>query len=122
MFPTGVIVALFTGVMGSIGAAVRSLFNMLNPVLKNEEHAETVWQSFGIRPMLGALAGFIVYFVISAGASFLVQPTVADATTAVNNLSPSALASLGIFAGLAAEDALEWLIEKAKGFFSNTKT
>jgi hypothetical protein len=35
----------------------------------------------------------------------------------VNQLSPPALASLGLFAGLSSENALKWLIEKANSFF-----
>lgn len=62
----------------------------------------------------------MVFFVISAGAAFLVQPSGGTATDAVNSLSPAALASLGVFAGLAAEDALSWLREKASSFFQTS--
>ena len=66
---------------------------------------------------MGALAGFTVFFVVAAGAAFLVQPSAKGAIDAVNNLSAPALASLGIFAGLAADNAIEWLRSKAIGFF-----
>jgi hypothetical protein len=55
--------------------------------------------------------------VISAGAAFLVQGNLGGATEAVNNLSVPALASLGVFAGLAATTAIAWLQAKAASFF-----
>jgi hypothetical protein len=117
VLPSGVVVALFTGIMGSVGAVVRSLYEILAPFSDQPAQKQSAIQAFGIRPLLGALAGFIVYFVVSAGAAFLVQPNAVDAAAAVNSLSPPALASLGVFAGLAGEDALKWLITKAAGFF-----
>ena len=119
--PSGVIVASFTGLMGAIGAAVFSLYVELGVLaaLKGPLVSDRTWMAFGVRPLLGALAGFTVFFVISAGAGFLIQPQAAEATQAVNQLSPPALASLGLFAGLASENALKWLIEKANSFFKS---
>lgn len=117
--PSGVIVASFTGLMGAIGAAVYSLYVELGVLAapKGQPAYDRTWMAFAVRPLLGALAGFTVFFVISAGASFLIQPQAAEATQAINQLSPPALASLGLFAGLASENALKWLIEKANSFF-----
>lgn len=116
--PPGVVIAFFTGLMGAIGAAIYSLFSQLNPKVDNGGGAKRpLLQAYVVRPLLGALAGFTVFFVASAGASFLIQPGGASATQAVNQLSPPALASLGIFSGLASERALGWLIEKAHAFF-----
>jgi hypothetical protein len=120
--PSGVIVASFTGLMGAIGAAVYSLYaelGMLTPPAGSTAPDRT-WMGFGVRPLLGALAGFTVFFVVSAGASFLIQPQAVETTQAVNQLSPPALASLGLFAGLASENALRWLIEKANSFFKSS--
>lgn len=117
--PSGVIVAVFTGLMGAIGAAVYSLYVELG-MLVAPKGLDRTWMAFGVRPLLGALAGFTVFFVISAGASFLIQPQAAEATQAVNQLSPPALASLGLFAGLASENALRWLIERANAFFKSS--
>jgi hypothetical protein len=117
--PSGVIVASFTGLMGAIGAAVYSLYVELGMVA-GPKGLDRTWMAFGVRPLLGALAGFTVFFVISAGASFLIQPQAIEATQAVNQLSPPALASLGLFAGLASENALQWLIEKANSFFKSS--
>jgi hypothetical protein len=99
--PSGVIVASFTGLMGAIGAAVYSLYVELGVLAapKGPLASDRTWMAFGVRPLLGALAGFTVFFVISAGASFLIQPQAVEATQAVNQLSPPALASLGLFAG-----------------------
>lgn len=120
--PSGVIVASFTGLMGAIGAAVYSLYVELGVLAapKRAPASDRTWMAFGVRPLLGALAGFTVFFVISAGASFLIQPQAAEATQAVNQLSPPALASLGLFAGLASENALKWLIDKANSFFKTS--
>jgi hypothetical protein len=118
--PSGVIVASFTGLMGAIGAAVYSLYVELGMLAAPKGEPDRTWMAFGIRPLLGALAGFTVFFVISAGASFLIQPQATEATQAVNQLSPPALASLGLFAGLASENALKWLVEKANSFFKSS--
>lgn len=114
--PPGAVVALFTALMGAIGSAVYSL---LQSVVRGR-HAITAmdgWIFYGGRPVLGAMAGFMVFFVVSAGTAFLIQPGAASATDAVNSLSPPALASLGVFAGIAAESALKWLNVKATSFF-----
>lgn len=119
-FPPGVVVAFFTALMGAIGAAIFSLMQDLKSKLAAvpENAMQThLGLAYGARPVLGALAGFTVFFVVSAGATFLIQPAGLDAAQAVNQLSPPALASLGIFAGLSSERALEWLIDKAKTFF-----
>jgi len=118
--PSGVIVASFTGLMGAIGAAVYSLYVELGMLAAPKGEPDRTWMAFGVRPLLGALAGFTVFFVISAGASFLIQPQATEATQAVNQLSPPALASLGLFAGLASENALKWLVEKANSFFKSS--
>ncbi len=119
--PSGVIVAFFTAIMGSIGAAVFSLLDDIQQRRLMKEgfirDISWMWVSYASRPLLGAMAGFMVFFVISAGAAFLIQPGTINATDAVNALSPPALASLGVFAGLAAENALRWLKEKASAFF-----
>jgi hypothetical protein len=112
--PSGAVVALFTGVMGAIGAGVYSLLTKVNEA---QTAREGLWRRFAMRPLLGATTGFMVFFVISAGAAFLVQPNGGGAIEAVNSLSPPALASLGVFAGLAAEKALHWLKEGANSFF-----
>ena len=117
--PSGVIVASFTGLMGAIGAAVYSLYVELGMLAAPKGEPDRTWMAFGVRPLLGALAGFTVFFVISAGASFLIQPQATEAIQAVNQLSPPALASLGLFAGLASENALKWLVEKANSFFKS---
>lgn len=119
-FPPGVVVAFFTALMGAIGAVIFSLMQALksNPAAVPGKSIQVhLGYAFVARPVLGALAGFTVFFVISAGATFLIQPAGLDAAQAVNQLSPPALASLGIFAGLSSERALEWLIEKAEAFF-----
>ena len=113
--PSGVVVAFFTAVMGAIGAAVYSLLAETTVQAPSERFS---WYAYGARPFLGAMAGFMVFFVISAGAAFLVTPSGNGAASdAVNSLSPPALASLGVFAGLAAEKALKWLNVKAGSFF-----
>jgi len=114
ILPPGVAVAFFTALMGSIGAMVSSLGAWL---LDTQPKSITIDQVLFLKPILGALAGFTVFFVISAGAAFLVQPGAKGAIDAVNNLSAPALASLGIFAGLAADNAINWLKSKAVGFF-----
>ncbi|MEJ0026034.1 MAG: hypothetical protein WDN01_08415 [Rhizomicrobium sp.] len=118
--PPGVVVAFFTALMGSIGACV---FSLLQQAINKTISIDVVgaWISYGVRPVLGAMAGFMVFFVVSAGAAFLVQPGAASATDAVNSLSAPALASLGVFAGVAAERALQWLNEKASAFFETTE-
>lgn len=119
-FPPGVVVAFFTALMGAIGAAIFSLMQDLKSKLAavpGKSIQVHLGLAYGARPVLGALAGFTVFFVVSAGATFLIQPAGLDAAQAVNQLSPPALASLGIFAGLSSERALEWMIEKANAFF-----
>ena len=117
LFPDGVTVAMFTGVMGSVGAAVFSLYNRLRQGADVAiPKVETLVRSYLTRPLLGALAGFMVYFVLSAGASFLLQPQ-ANVSGAINTLSPPALATLGLFAGIAAENALQWLAVNAAKLF-----
>jgi hypothetical protein len=116
ILPSGVVVAFFTAIMGAIGAAVYSLLRQLDAT-SEERTVARMWAAYASRPLLGAMAGFMVFFVVSAGAAFLVQPSAVSATDAVNSLSPPALASLGVFAGLAAESALRWLLEKAETFF-----
>lgn len=123
-FPPGVVVAFFTALMGAIGAAIFSLMEDLKSKLAavpGRSMQGHLGLAYGARPVLGALAGFTVFFVVSAGATFLIQPAGLDAAQAVNQLSPPALASLGIFAGLSSERALEWMIEKAKAFFGTER-
>lgn len=117
MLPQGVVVAVFTSLMACIGAGVGSLVKMLRRRTNSEIPQDYLFRYFLASPLLGALTGFLVYFVISAGTAFLVPEQDSAATTAVNNLSVPALASLGVFAGLAAEDAIAWLTDKATGFF-----
>ena len=114
--PPGVVVAFFTALMGALGACVYSLLSQVLSTPKADD-VWAGWGAYGVRPMLGAMAGFMVFFVVSAGTAFLVQPGATSATDAVNSLSAPALASLGVFAGVAAERALKWLNEKATAFF-----
>jgi hypothetical protein len=114
ILPPGVSVALFTALMGAIGSMVSSLSSRFVP---GERGRSSGAQVAFIDPVVGALAGFTVFFVVSAGAAFLVQPGPKGAIDAINNLSPPALASLGIFAGLAADQAIAWLRTRARGFF-----
>ena len=118
--PSGVLVAFFTSLMGAIGGAMSSLMRDLNETpeaaLQNRP-AKSLWQAYGATPLLGALAGFTVFFVISAGTTFLVQPGSLQGVDAVNQLSPPALAALGAFAGLGAQRAVQWLLERSEGFF-----
>ncbi|HYE27258.1 MAG TPA: hypothetical protein VEA61_03350 [Allosphingosinicella sp.] len=115
--PQGVVVAVFTALMASIGAAVGSLVTLLRRRRESPDEESYYFRAFIASPLLGALTGFMVYFVVSAGTAFLVPETQATAVSAVNNLSVPALASLGVFAGLGAESAIAWLTRKAKGFF-----
>jgi hypothetical protein len=114
--PPGVVVAFFTALMGALGTCVYSLLSQVLSTPR-EDDVWAGWVAFGVRPLLGAMAGFMVFFVVSAGAAFLVQPGATSSTEAVNSLSAPALASLGVFAGVAAERALKWLNEKATAFF-----
>jgi hypothetical protein len=115
LLPSGVSVALFTGLMAAVGSAIGAVSTRLTP---SEPSASGVQVAF-LRPLIGGLAGFTVFFVVAAGAAFLVQPNVKDATSAINDLSAPALGALGIFAGLASDTALTWLRGKAKAFFTN---
>lgn len=116
VLPDGAIIGLFTGLMGAIGALVSSLFGRMKPASDPGSLAgESRTQSYFARPALGGLAGFIVYFAVSAGSGLLLQSGSKENGGA---LSPAALATLGLFAGLAAENALHWLAEKARGMFN----
>jgi hypothetical protein len=117
ILPQGVVVACFTSLMACIGAGVGSLVARLRRRRDAPDADAYFLKAFLASPLLGALTGFMVYFVISAGTAFLVPQQDSAATTAVNNLSVPALASLGVFAGLAAEDAIAWLTDKARSFF-----
>jgi hypothetical protein len=118
VLPQGVIVACFTSVMAALGAGVASLVQLVRQQGAVEQYPALV-RSFVYSPLLGGLTGFLVYFVVSAGTGFLVQPAPADPAQATNNLSAPALASLGILAGLAAENAIGWLQNKANSFFAS---
>jgi hypothetical protein len=117
VLPQGVIVAFFTALMAALGAGVSSLVKIVANVKTEEETPRYLFRLFAFAPLLGGLAGFMVYFVVSAGAAFLIQGDLGAASQAVNNLSVPALASLGVFAGLAASDAIAWLQAKAATFF-----
>jgi len=114
LLPPGVSVALFTALMGALGALVGALSSRFSPASPKSPAAHEI--AF-VKPALGGMAGFTVFFVVSAGAAFLVQPGAKGAADAVNSLSAPALASLGIFAGLAADSAIEWLKTRAAAFF-----
>jgi hypothetical protein len=116
VLPQGVVVACFTSLMAALGAVVSALIK-LPAAPAGGYPIEAILRTFVVAPIIGAVAGFMVYFVVSAGTAFLIQPAAADATQAVNNLSAPALASLGIFAGLAADSAIKWLESKASSFF-----
>lgn len=117
VLPQGVVVAVFTSLMASIGAGVGSLVTLLRRRRESKDQEGYYFRAFLASPLLGALTGFMVYFVVAAGTAFLVPETQSTAVTAVNNLSVPALASLGVFAGLGAENAIAWLTRKAKSFF-----
>jgi hypothetical protein len=114
LLPSGVVVAFFTGLMGALGGAITSLMR----VLRKTTDGDKMWKLYGVNPIMGALAGFTVYFVVSAGAVFFVQPGWAETAQAENQLSPAALALLGLFAGLAGGKTMDWLIEKAEALFA----
>jgi len=117
LVPDGVAISTFTGVMGAIGAAVYSLFlSVRRRAAAADGERDTMVRSYLTRPLLGALAGFMVYFVLSAGASVLLSREGASEAAAVS-LSPAALASLGLLAGMAAENAMLWLAENASKLF-----
>lgn len=118
MLPDGAVTGLFTGVMGALGAVVFSVYGRLRDAGKNGGMAsESLFQSYITRPLLGGLAGFMIYFAISAGSGALFEAGSVAHADAGGALSPAALATLGLFAGLAAENALQWLAEKARGLF-----
>jgi hypothetical protein len=102
--------------MAALGAGVAFLLNFMRGPHSTETQDELA-RGFIISPLLGGLIGFMVYFVVSAGTAFLVQPAPANPAEATSNLSAPALASLGVLAGLAAENAVEWLRAKAAAFF-----
>ncbi len=111
LMPPGVSVALFTALMAAIAALVSAFVTAPGAGPRG-----TLVDMVLVKPALGGLAGFTVFFVISAGASFLTQPS-GGAAEAVNSLSPSALGALGIFAGLASDTAMSWLKARASAFF-----
>lgn len=114
--PASALVALFTAFMGAVGAAVGSL--AVEAGLTKSSARLTPYRAYLVRPLLGGMAGFTVFFVVSAGTTFLIRPGGEEAAgEAANLLSPAALASLGVFAGLASEAAIEWLRAKASAFF-----
>jgi hypothetical protein len=119
VLPQGVVVACFTSVMAALGAGVSSLLSFLRSDSSASSRQDFV-RSFLVSPLLGGLIGFMVYFVVSAGTAFLVQPAPANPAEATNNLSAPALASLGVLAGLAAESAVVWLQAKAAAFFKTS--
>lgn len=120
VLPDGAVIGLFAGVMGAIGAVVFSLFGrMQGRKLGDGLAAESLTLSYVTRPLLGALAGFIVYFAVSAGSGALLEQGAASHVSAGSALSTATLATLGLFAGLAAENALQWLTDKARGLFKS---
>jgi hypothetical protein len=119
VLPQGVIVACFTSLMAALGAGVSSLLNFLRSDSSSQARQDLA-RSFIVSPLLGGLIGFMVYFVVSAGTAFLVQPAPANPAQATNNLSAPALAALGVLAGLAAENAVDWLQAKAAAFFKTS--
>jgi hypothetical protein len=115
--PQGVVVACFTSVMAALGAGVSSLIGVWRR-RGPEQSPDDLLRSFLFSPVVGGLTGFMVYFVVSAGTAFLVQPAPADpAQLAASNLSAPALASLGLLAGLAAENSILWMRAKAAAVF-----
>jgi hypothetical protein len=116
VMPHGVVIACFTSLMAVLGAGAASLITFQ----RSRAAAKTdALKSFLIAPLIGGLTGFMVYFVVSAGTAVLIQPSPADPSQPVSNLSAPALASLGVLAGLAAEQAIAWLRDKASAFFRN---
>lgn len=120
MLPDGAVIGLFASVMGAIGAVVFSLFGRMKSMeAEGSLSSEPILRSYVTRPLLGALAGFIVYFVVSAGSGVLLEANSAAKVEAGGGLSTAALATLGLFAGLAAENAMQWVTEKARGLFKS---
>jgi hypothetical protein len=113
--PQGVVVACFTSLMAMLGTGVASLIKFRRS--KAVTRRMDALKSSLVAPLVGGLTGFMVYFVVSAGTAVLVQPSPSDSAQPISNLSAPALASLGIFAGLAAEQAIAWLQQKASAFF-----
>lgn len=114
--PQGAVVACFTSLMAVLGAGVASLIKLQ----RSRRGARTdAIKSFLVAPLIGGLTGFMVYFVVSAGTAIFVQPSPSDAAQPAANLSAPALASLGVLAGLAAEQAISWLQQKASAFFGH---
>lgn len=114
--PNGVLVACFTMLVATIAAAVASLVEMTidsNPQLLS---VGRVTKAFIAAPLIGGLAGFMVYFVVVAGTAFVTQSDGGQSIPS-QNLSTPALASLGVFAGLAANSAIAWIKGKADSFF-----
>jgi hypothetical protein len=120
VIPQGVVVACFTSLMAVLGAGVASLLKFRRR--KASIRGNDALKSFLVAPLIGGLTGFMVYFVISAGTAVLVEPAPATSSQPISNLSAPALASLGIFAGLAAEQAIIWLQQKASAFFRTDRT
>jgi hypothetical protein len=115
--PRGTVIALFTALMGCAGAMLSLLINYTLNIF-GDEGVEQHWKSILMTPLMGAVVGFLVYFVIAAGTSFLVQPAPSGpGTGSVANLSAPSLASLGILAGLASRRTALWLQAKANSIF-----
>lgn len=115
----GVLLAVFTGLVAAMGAGVASLIAIYK-AFEADSHKFSYYHlsvSFVMFPMLGGLTGFFVFFVVSAGASLLVNSGQLQSGDTLASLSPPTLACLGIFAGLGAKDATVWLQEKAASFF-----
>jgi hypothetical protein len=121
LIPFGVVVAFFTALMGAIGAGAASLVKDLRARNSSTTFHSDLVGLYVINPGLGLVAGFLVFFVVSAGALVLVQPGGGAGHTVIDQLSPAALASTGVLAGLAAEAAIGWLTDRAKSVFKRDK-
>lgn len=117
LLPAGAVVAMFTGLMAGIASGVASLVTTFKDADASWPETGSLMRSGLMSPAIGALAGFMTFFVVSAGTAFLVSSSEKGAIDAINSLSAPALASLGVFAGLAAEAAITWLQTKANAFF-----